>query len=933
MKKIRSQLIDLFASEISHRLTMATAIARISNIHLSNGAAVRCKYSNSDVIDSKRHTSIGSVSKKKYRLRHALAEYDKHLLSRRWVEVRKQWPSFHKARRIVRFVPFASADDGVVVNGNPQMSPKNELEEMKAKLNQSLHGEGLNCGLVQTIHDVARAIELAIREHISSSKTSWFSKAWLGVDKNAWVKTLSYQAAVYAFLQAAIEISSRGERRDRDTNIFVQRSLSRQCAPLENVIREELSAKQPAAYEWFWSHQHTMAVTTYVNLLEKDPSFMAATMLCWKGNSSSLDTASDIALLTLALSCLSAVKKLGSAKHSCPQFFSMIPDTVGRLMDMLLDFVPIQKAYYSMKDIGLRREFLFHFGPKVATVKHKTDHGAEEIAFWIDLIQNQLQRAIDREKIWSRLTTCESIEVLEKDLAIFGFFIALGRSTQSFLSANGVPATEDQIEGIIRYLIGGSVLYYPQLSSISSYQLYVEVVCEELEWLPFYPGSDADAKQTAETKVKHDGMPREEAFLLVLDVCSYWMTNFIKYSTWLENPSNIKAARFLSKGHSKLIDCMKQTGVRKNGRLSDALEIKDNQGSESYPSTETELEAFDKALESVEEALIKLEDLLQELHLSNSNPGKEHLKAACSDLERIRKLKKEAEFLEVSFRAKAASLEQGNADGSSTSSTNEQRWFSNKQPGKASSVREKAGKTVERVGSKPNGFWSFLVQSSTKRVGPEFSTIDQNVVPAVAVDNQDSELNEIRRFELLRHELIELEKRVQRSTDDSQNEEGREREDKDKIASARMNQIVVHGQKKDNLIAKSIEKIKETGTDVWQGTQLLAIDVAAAMVLLKRAITGDELTVKEKKALRRTLTDVASVIPIGVLMLLPVTAVGHAAMLAAIQRYVPSLIPSTYGPERLDLLRQLEKVKEMETSEISSDDNAEAIASGSRNPQ
>lgn len=26
-----------------------------------------------------------------------------------------------------------------------------------------------------------------------------------------------------------------------------------------------------------------------------------------------------------------------------------------------------------------------------------------------------------------------------------------------------------------RYLIGGSVLYYPQLSSISSYQLYVEV--------------------------------------------------------------------------------------------------------------------------------------------------------------------------------------------------------------------------------------------------------------------------------------------------------------------------------------------------------------------------------------------------------------------------------------------------------------------------
>jgi len=59
--------------------------------------------------------------------------------------------------------------------------------------------------------------------------------------------------------------------------------------------------------------------------------------------------------------------------------------------------------------------------------------------------------------------------------------------------------------------------------------------------------------------------------------------------------------------------------------------------------------------------------------------------------------------------------------------------------------------------------------------------------------------------------------------------------------------------------------------DVWQGTQLLAIDVAAATGLLRRALVGDELTEKEKKTLKRTLTDMASVVPIGVLMLLPVS--------------------------------------------------------------
>lgn len=38
-------------------------------------------------------------------------------------------------------------------------------------------------------------------------------------------------------------------------------------------------------------------------------------------------------------------------------------------------------------------------------------------------------------------------------------------------------------------------------------------------------------------------------------------------------------------------------------------------------------------------------------------------------------------------------------------------------------------------------------------------------------DVADSESNEIRRFELLRNELIELERRVQRSADQSENEE------------------------------------------------------------------------------------------------------------------------------------------------------------------
>ncbi|KAJ6300241.1 hypothetical protein OIU76_021108 [Salix suchowensis] len=190
-----------------------------------------------------------------------------------------------------------------------------------------------------------------------------------------------------------------------------------------------------------------------------------------------------------------------------------------------------------------------------------------------------------------------------------------------------------------------------------------------------------------------------------------------------------------------------------------------------------------------------------------------------------------------------------------------------------------------------------------------------------------SESNDIRRFEVLRNELMELEKRVQKSTDQYENEEDIKVTDDDanyhdEAASSQL----IHVPRNENIIRKSIAKLKKTSKDVLQGTQLLAIDVAASMGLLKRLLIGDELTEKERKTLRRTMMDLASVVPIGVLMLLPVTAVGHAAMLAAIQRYVPALIPSTYGPERLDLLRQLEKVKEMETSEPDANENGEALS-------
>ncbi|KAF3790537.1 LETM1 and EF-hand domain-containing protein anon-60Da, partial [Nymphaea thermarum] len=923
-------------------------------------------------------------------LKHGPLIFDRGSFPGSMVGPCRRYSRVTKARRMPVWLQSAPSDDGLAVSGTSAANPRDDMEELRVKLNQSLQGEDSSDGLVQSIYDAARVFELAIKEHSPVSTIPWFSKAWIGVDKNAWIKSLSYQAAVHSLLQAACEIASRGDGRDRDVNLFVQRSLLRQSAPLESVITKELSGKDQVANEWFWSQQNPVVMASYVHYFEATPRFAEATKvyasfleltLCLdnlksKKGVSSCDTTHDVSLLMLALSCIAAITKLGPAKISCPQFFSLIPDVTGRFMERLIDFVPIDQAYGFMRKIGLRREFLAHFGPRAAGCGDNQDKDTKEIAFWVDIAQRQLQRAIDRERIWSRLTTCESIEVLEKDLAIFGFFIALGRSTKSYLSTSGVDVKDDPVEDIIRYLIGGSILYYPQLSSISSYQLYVEVVCEELEWLQFYSNSSVASNHDHEENEWHSqGCSKKEAIVNALETCFHWFESFIKYSSWLENPSNVKAARFLSRGHQKLNRCKERLGVLK-GRTSTVTTQDSGAAIQSDSLVEPNGESFEQActsswfstnlenaLQSVEEAVKRLEELLQELHVSSTKTGKEHLEAACSDLERIRKLKKEAEFLEASFRAKASSLQQVSykfktitfsqcvsayckeEEDALRSSVSKEAHFGNIQPSKEDNMvlNNEKDKVTKRAFHDSRRLWSFFAPRSKKTESELLatkSTVDESQESGTTITGDvKAETNDILRFELLRNELIQLEKRVQRSTSDAQNEEDEEfvnESSSEKLVAEAPSTAPTQSEKKESIIGKSIGKIKETGADVWQGTQLLAIDVAAATVLLKRVITGDEITEKEKKALQRTVTDLASVIPIGILMLLPVsiripmllsffqvTAVGHAAMLAAIQRYVPALIPSTYAPERLDLLRQLEKVKEMEHSELNADHTVE----------
>ncbi|CAL1378217.1 unnamed protein product [Linum trigynum] len=115
-----------------------------------------------------------------------------------------------------------------------------------------------------------------------------------------------------------------------------------------------------------------------------------------------------------------------------------------------------------------------------------------------------------------------------------------------------------------------------------------------------------------------------------------------------------------------------------------------------------------------------------------------------------------------------------------------------------------------------------------------------------------------------------------------------------------------------NILGKYRHKLMSKTADVWMGTQLLIDDIMDALELLMKQLRGQKVSKREKRKLKRTLRDLASLVPITILMLLPVSAIGHAAMLTAIQRYVPSLIPSPYSSDRLDMVKQLRRTKKLE---------------------
>jgi hypothetical protein len=114
----------------------------------------------------------------------------------------------------------------------------------------------------------------------------------------------------------------------------------------------------------------------------------------------------------------------------------------------------------------------------------------------------------------------------------------------------------------------------------------------------------------------------------------------------------------------------------------------------------------------------------------------------------------------------------------------------------------------------------------------------------------------------------------------------------------------------DNL-QKWAEDLVETSKDgllfYGKGCKLLYNDFVYSLSLISKALRGVTLKSREVRVLRRTFKDVITFIPFVIILLIPLTPVGHVLVFGAIQRFFPDFFPSCFTESRQNLLNLFEQ--------------------------
>jgi len=121
-------------------------------------------------------------------------------------------------------------------------------------------------------------------------------------------------------------------------------------------------------------------------------------------------------------------------------------------------------------------------------------------------------------------------------------------------------------------------------------------------------------------------------------------------------------------------------------------------------------------------------------------------------------------------------------------------------------------------------------------------------------------------------------------------------------------------------VKDTLVKGKEGVAFYVKGCQLLWNDSVFCAYLFGRAVQGYTLKPREVRTLRRTIRDIVTFIPVVIILIIPLSPIGHVLVFGAIQRFFPDFFPSCFTERRQNLLQLYEST---EYSEITVQETAQ----------
>eukprot|EP00667_Euglena_gracilis_P004408 EG_transcript_4428 len=94
-----------------------------------------------------------------------------------------------------------------------------------------------------------------------------------------------------------------------------------------------------------------------------------------------------------------------------------------------------------------------------------------------------------------------------------------------------------------------------------------------------------------------------------------------------------------------------------------------------------------------------------------------------------------------------------------------------------------------------------------------------------------------------------------------------------------------------------------------KGTRMLVSDIMYAFWLFKRTTEGYNLKPREVRTIRRTVKDLITIIPTIIILIIPLSPIGHVLVFSFIQRFFPDFFPTAFSDRRQNLLKMYEEIE------------------------